>query len=161
MGPHGAAGELGEVDPAFREEVLGQAVDILDGPDRDNGIGPEMGADHHRLVVVVADHPDPGAASETGQVVLELAAELGVADVVDHPVDGAVAEDGHASPLGAQVRVVVGTEEQVAHALVLRGYRKKIHPCFTPRWGCPPVGTAKSEPAASLWSTVGGGKVAS
>ena len=79
-----------------------------------------MGADQQGLGVGVADAADAGLAVEVGQVLFKLGAEGGVLDVVDLPLKAAfLVVDRHAAPLGAQVGVVVGAEEEVQHAIAL------------------------------------------
>ena len=66
---------------------------------------------------------------EVGQVLLELGAEGGVLNVVNLPLEPVLAVmDGHATPAGAKVRVVVHSEENIqGHVLVCYCAKKAAH----------------------------------
>jgi len=113
------------VGPLVAERGRGQLLEVLDPADRDQGVGPQVGADYERLVLVVADHADAGGAFELVQVVLELAAKLGVGDVLDETGQPLAVAHDQAAPPGAQMAVVVGPVEEVGHAILLRSHAKE------------------------------------
>ena len=93
-----------------------------------------MGADQQGLGVGVADAADAGVAVEVGEVLFELGAEGGVLDVVDLALEAVpLIVDRHTAPLGAQVGVVVGAEEEVQHAVLPGdGAEEAAHPQLSP-----------------------------
>ena len=137
-------GQLGGVDLAgahgqelvavVGEIALHQRVGVVDDAHGGDGVQPQVGAHQQGLGVGVADAADGGTAVELGEILVELGAEGGVLDVVDLPLEAVLPViDRHASPLGAQVGVVVGAEEHVQHA-VMPGDRaeKSAHAYLSP-----------------------------
>ncbi|MPN53730.1 hypothetical protein SDC9_201396 [bioreactor metagenome] len=73
---------FGEVAESAVECALRQRFEVIDFSDGDDGEDAEFAGDDERLVFVVADDADSGAAVEFVDVVVEFGAELGVGDVV-------------------------------------------------------------------------------
>jgi hypothetical protein len=89
-----AAGHLREVGAVLSQSLGHQLFQIVDFPDGDDGVGAVVRADDEGLVFVIADDADPHGSTESRQVVFELAAELGVRDVVYASGEGLAVLDG-------------------------------------------------------------------
>ena len=76
--------------------------------------------DDQRLVIVVADDPNPHVPAQFGKVVLELAAELRVGDVVYVALEAITISNCQPAPHRAQVGMIVGPVEQVSYTVVVR-----------------------------------------
>ena len=99
---------------------------IVDDTHGGDGVKSQVGPDQQGLGIRIGDAADAAAAVEVRQVPLELGAEGGVLNVVDLPLEAAgLVVDGHAAPAGAQMRVVVHTEENIKHAISLGDRSKK------------------------------------
>ncbi len=96
-----------------------QIIQIVQATNGYYGVVTVVRADEQRLILVVADHADPHVARELGQVVLELAAELRVGNVVDEAREAPAVPDGQPSTHGAQMRVVIGTVVQISDTVAL------------------------------------------
>ena len=85
--------------------------------------------DQQGLGVGVADAAEAAVAVEIGQVLFKLGAEGGVFDVVDLALEAVrFIVDDHAAPAGAQVGVVVHSEEDVqGHVPLGYGAKKASH----------------------------------
>ena len=117
------------MEPAPRNRPGGQGRGVLDRADGDDGVIPEMGTDEQRLVVGVADDPDPGPGVHPVEVGVELGPELGVLDVVDDPDEAVRAEDGQAAPSWSRGgNVIVRPVEQIGDAILAgRDAEKSAH----------------------------------
>ncbi len=80
-----------------------QRLGILDHAHGDNRITPQMRADQDRLILVVADDPDPRGTMHVADVVVEFRAELGIGNVVDVTGEPVPVEDSHAAALCSQM----------------------------------------------------------
>jgi hypothetical protein len=119
-GIHLTPRHFGEVHPALVQCGGGELVEVVELPHCDDRVGAVVRADDERLIVVVTDDADPHAALELRQVILELAAELGIGDVVNDAAKPRPVPHGHPAPHGAEVRVIVRAVEQVRDAVVVR-----------------------------------------
>ena len=72
------------------------------------------------LGIGVGNDAQADMAREPADVVLELGPERGVLDVVDRPLEALRAAQRHATAVRTQMRMVIRTEEQVAHAVLFR-----------------------------------------
>lgn len=118
-------GQLGEVQPAT-EQLPRQLFEIVDTPDGHQRKAAQMRGERDRLRLHVADDADPlPRALETGQIVLELVAEIGVLQRMDGPYEILSVVKSHAAALGAQMRVIIGAVEDVSHAVPLRDTTEK------------------------------------
>ena len=89
-----AVSDLGEMGSVAPEQSAGELLEVVHLPHGDDGVGAEMGRDHEGLVLVVADDAEAHCAVHRRQIILELAAELGVGDVVNRAGEtAAVAHD--------------------------------------------------------------------
>ena len=136
-------GQLGGVHPAgahghelvavVGEIGLDQLVGVVDDAHRGDGIQTKVGPHQQGLGVGVTDAADTGAAVKVGQVPLELGAEGGVFDVVDLALKAVLLiEHDHAAPAGAQVGVVVHSEENIKGDVPLRDGAKKTSHVLPP-----------------------------
>ena len=107
-------GQLGEVQPAT-EQLPRQLFEIVDTPDGHQRKAAQMRGERDRLP----------RALETGQIVLELVAEIGVLQRMDGPYEILSVVKSHAAALGAQMRVIIGAVEDVSHAVPLRDTTEK------------------------------------
>ena len=108
------------------ERGLYEFLGVIDLSDDGQCKVAQMRAHQQRLRIVVRDAADPEIPLQVQHVPLELRAERGVLDVMDRAVETALAAvDRHARAPGAQMRVIVRSEEQIRHAILLRCYSEK------------------------------------
>jgi len=119
-----AAGGFGEVQAPVEGLAL-QLGHIGDPCDGDEGKVAQVGPDHQRLGVVVADHPDAHAARELGQIGFELGAEVIVLDVVNRPFDPVGIPDGHTAAAGAEVEMIIRPVEDIRNTIRCRDHAEK------------------------------------
>ena len=81
---------LGEMRGAFPESHFYQGLNVFYDAHGNDGIGAEMRADDERLVLVIADDPDPFPALELRQVAVEFRAELRVGNIMDAALEARV-----------------------------------------------------------------------
>ena len=132
-------GQLGGVDLArthghelvavVGEIALDQLLRVVDDTHRSDGVQPQVGPHQQGLGVRVTDTADAAVAVELAQVLLELGAERGIFNGVDLALKSVLlVVDQHTAPAGAQVRVVVHSEEDIqGHVLVRHRAKKASH----------------------------------
>ena len=117
---------LRKMADAGPEGGVGDLVDIVDLPHGHDREIAEFARNDERLVFVIADDADPGAADELIDVVIEFRAELRIRDVVNSAGDAPFAvAHGKPAAFGSQVRVVVRSVEKVAHTVMVRDDAEK------------------------------------
>jgi predicted dinucleotide-utilizing enzyme len=98
-------------------------------PDGDDRVGAVVGRDDQGLVLVVADDSETRSAVHFREVVLELASELRVGDVVDRAAEAVAISNHHPAALRAEVRVVVGSVEKISDTVIGRNNAEETtHP---------------------------------
>ena len=137
-------GELGGVDlsgahghelmAVVGEVALNELLGVVDDAHRGDGVQPQVGAHQQGLGIGVADAADAAVAVEVGQIPLKLGAEGGVFNVVDLALKAVllVVYD-HAAPAGAQVGVVIHSEENIQRHVPLGDGAKKASHCGPPK----------------------------
>jgi len=115
-----------ELVPVIGEVGVHQLLGVVDLTDGGDGIEPEMRTHQKRLGIGVTDAADAAAAAlEVRQVFFKLGPERGVGDGVDLPLTSMLrAPDRHPGVAGAEMAVIVGTEEDVKND-VASGYRSE------------------------------------
>ena len=121
-GVDGAAAHGHELMAPLGEIGLDQLVGVADDANHGDGVKPQVGAHQQGLGVRVADAADAALPVEIRQVVFKLGAEGGIFNVVNLTLETVftVIHD-HTGPAGAQVGVIVRTEENVQYR-VAPGY---------------------------------------
>ena len=103
-------------------EILGdQLLGVVDDAHGGDGVEPQVGADHERLGIRIADAAEAAAAAEGAEVVFKFGAEGRVGNGMDLPFAARVpVPDGHTGIPGTQVAVVVRPEEHIQHHIAVR-----------------------------------------
>ncbi len=78
-----------------------------------------MRTDQHGLVIEVADHADPFVTFHIQHIKLEFGPELGILDVVDKPGKPVLIQNGHTTPLGTEVGVIIRSVEELGDTIFL------------------------------------------
>ena len=77
-----------------------------------------MRIDHHGLSLGVGDDSNADISSHLGEVLRKLRAEVRVLDVVDVLMGLSTIEGSHTCTLGAQMRMIIGSVEQIGDTRV-------------------------------------------
>jgi hypothetical protein len=76
-----------------------------------------MGVDEEGLILIVADNPDPHGALHPMEIVLELAPELRVGDVVDESGEALSVLDREPTPQCAQMGMVIRAIKEIGYTV--------------------------------------------
>ena len=90
-----------------------QFFDVVEFADSGNRIFPQMGMNIKRLGIGIADTADTEEAGQFGDIIFEFGAERRIFDIVNNPFDAGFLINRQAAFFGAQMRVIIGSEEQI------------------------------------------------
>ena len=115
-----SAAHFHELGAALLQDLVRKRVDIVDASHCGDGVSTVVGAYDQGLGLVVGDASDAHPAVHVFYVAVKFRAEGAVFYVVDGPVEAVLAVHRHARSSGAEVRVVVCSEEQIKHTVVFQ-----------------------------------------
>ena len=108
-----------EVSAGEGEILLDQRLRVVDAPDHADGVGAEIGADQQGLGLGIADAADGRLALHLVKDFFKFRAEGRVFYVVDFTLQTDLrVKSRHPPPAGAEMGMVVSSEENVGHTVV-------------------------------------------
>jgi hypothetical protein len=79
-----------------------------------------MGTYEKRLIFIVTDNANTGIALHFEDIGLKFAFELGIGNIVNVPLELAIIESSQATPLSAQVTMVIRAIKQTGNTAFIR-----------------------------------------
>ncbi len=101
------------------ESFSGEFFGIFHHPYCDNGVGSKMGPDDKRLILEVTYDSNAAVTVHPGEITVEFASELGIADIMNHSDKPVFIKGRHTSAPGTKMAVVIGSIEKIADAVLL------------------------------------------
>ena len=116
--------------PAAEAQILiNQLFRIVDDAGHADGISAQIGPDQQGLGIRVGNAADSGCTAHFLKNMLKFRPERRVADIVNLPLQSDfLIPRGHARPAGSQMAVIVNTEKNIQHTVLLgRDSEKATH----------------------------------
>ena len=104
---------------------------VVDPSDRRERPVAELRVYSKRLRIAVAYRAYTHVAGHSLELRFELAPERRVLDVVDRSVESVILKDAHSASLCPKMRMIVSSEEDIHHTVLLRGYSEYSSHYFT------------------------------
>lgn len=132
---HTAGGRILELHAVVLEQLVLQVFDVGNKTDGHQGEGAVLAGHYQRLRIGIRNDAQAHVASELCKVVFELTAERSVLDVVNGTMEIAISlQNSQASAVSAQMRMIVGSEEQIGYAIVLGNNATKAAHKYSLEW---------------------------